>query len=447
MEVDSSGVATTVGAIQDTVFFEKNKRITAQGVVADTVASDVWIGSEELLRLGGGSGIGVARWNSDGARQWLRLFRTSGFAVFPMGWDVHVRPSGGLSLSGSIPLADSEPILYGNDTVARLPAGTNIVLAGMNVDGSRAWLRRGFTGFYASHSAHTWNSQGLWLVQGDSVAPLTGPSGWQGSLPILVRYDTLGNELERRHPLGDMRGGFLAIASREDGALLLQGEQASDLAWNGATVSPVWDSIQGLTIRCSSFLLLLDSLGRPQHFRSLSGIGYVGSWKILRVAGKGWLLLGWDQHDEAGFSRLFLLDDSLNVQEMSDSLPPVLGIDLDASGNITLSGYLWSTTTVPAWLSGSGSQWNATCRFGKESATTGFASGRKMTPSLMNEQGQVVVRLGAGEMGVLEIRRADGRLQERRQVMDGVRCVLPSGTSIVRLRFPSGEVTGKFVRP
>lgn len=450
MEVDSSGVATTVGMIQDTVFFEGKKRITAQGIVKDSVSSDGFVGSQELLRLGGGGGIGVARWSRDGARQWLQLFRTTdGFeSTISTGWDVHVRPSGGLSLSGSFSLTDSEPVLCGNDTVARLPSGTSIVLAGMRTDGSGAWLHRGFTGFYASHPAHTWTSQGLWLVQGDSVAPLSGPSGWQGSRPILVRYDTTGKELEQIHPLGDMRGGFLAIASREDGALLLQGEQASDLSWNGTTVSPVWDSIQGrTTIPCSSFLLLLDSLGHPQRFRSLSGIGYVGSWKICRVAGKGWLLLGWDQHDVAGFSRLFLLDDSLNVQEMSDSLPPTLDIDLDALGNITLSGYLWSTTMVPAWLSGSGTQWNATCRFGKKNATTGLATGRKMTSSLTSEREQVVVHLESGETGVLELRLVDGQLLERRYVVDGARCVLPLGASIVRLCFPSGEITGKFVRP
>lgn len=449
MEVDSSGAATTVGAIQDTVFFEKKKRITAQGVVEDTVSSEVYVGSEEQLRLGGGGGIGVAHWNSDGARQWLRLFRLKSLGTFlPTGWDVHVRPSGGLSLSGSISLADSEPVLYGNDTVTRLPSGTSIVLAGMSADGSGAWLCRSFTGLYASPPVHVWTPRGLWLAQGDSVASPSGPSGWLGSRPILVRYDTLGNELERLHPLGDMRGGFLAAASREDGALLLQGEQASDLSWNGATVSPVWDSVPGKSTHRSSFLLLLDSQGQPQRYRSLSGIGYVGSWKILRVAGKGWLLLGWDQHDVVGFSRLFLLDDSLNVQEMSDSLPPTLGIDLDASGNITLSGYLWSTARAPAaWLSGSGTQWNATCRFGQTKATTGLDVRRSMPSHLTNECDQLVVHLGTGETGVLEIRLADGRLQERRQVVDGERCALPLGASIVRLRFPSGEVTGKFVRP
>lgn len=454
MEVDSNGMATTVGAIQDTIFFEKKKRITAQGVAEDTVSSEVYTGSEEQLRLGGGGGIGVARWDRDGSRQWLRLFRTIGSSFLPVGWDVHVRPSGGLSLSGSISLTDSEPVLYGNDTVTRLPSGTSIVLAGMNADGSGAWFRRGFTGFYASPPAHVWTSRGLWLAQGDSIAPPSGLSGWLGSRPILVRYDTAGNELERLHPLGDMRGGFLALASREDGALLLQGERASDLSWNGATVSLAWDSLRSaLSLPTetwfyrSSFLLLLDSLGQPQRYRSLSGIGYVGNWKILRVAGKGWLLLGWDQHDVVGFSRLFLLDDSLNVQEMSDSLPPILGIDLDVSGNITLSGYLWPTTVVPAWLSGSGTQWNATCRFGQTNVTTGLAVEQKMTSSLTSERDQVVVHLKSGETGVLEIRLADGRLQERRLVVDGERRALPLGASIVRLRFPSGEVTGKFVRP
>ena len=294
-------------------------------------------------------------------------------------------------------------------------------------------------------SAHVRTANGLWLTQGDSVFPTdSGPTYYGKYQPILARYDSLGQEMSRTHPLGTMRGSFFALGAHENGSLLLSGQQASDLAFQGSSFPLQIDTatgLSGMTGRSSAFLLLTDSLGRPVKYKSLSGIGYVGDWKVLRAPGKGWILFGWDQRDMLGWARLFLLNDSLEIIERSDSLPPALGISLDGDSAVLLTGRASSSGYNPAWLQNSGSMWAGSVRFGSPLVPVGISS-RSGVPLLHRQDNRLIVDAPCR----LEIRSIRGELLQSRAMAAHEDVELPRGVSVVHIKSSGRWVNQRFVR-
>jgi len=155
-----------------------------------------------------------------------------------------------------------------------------------------------------------------------------------------------------------MQGSFRAMAAHENGSLLLQVEQASSFYWKYEPYYPQIDTLsKEFGIQRTSVLALLDSSGNLRGFRSLKGLANASAWKIRRAPGRGWLLLTWDELGFFGWSRLYLLDDSLNLRETSDTLPAATDVEIGADGRILLTGIATYSTVNPAWLTGAGSMW------------------------------------------------------------------------------------------
>lgn len=446
LEKRANGSFLSVGTIRDTVFFDGKSRGALRSVTPDTIPNDSLYDPAAILPRGGGGGIGVARWSADGSLEKLSLFRamSSDFNWQPVGWDIHTSASGSVTIAGTISFRNASD-LWIDSTKFSVPAGNHAFLAGLDSTGKGLWFRSAFPCLGGMPASHVRTANGLWLTQGDSVFPTdSGPTYYGKYQPILVRNDSLGQELSRTHPLGNMRGVFFSIAAHENGSLLLSGQQASDLAFQGSSFPLQIDTatgLYGMTGRSSAFLLLTDSLGMPVKYKSLSGIGYVGDWKILRAPGKGWLLLGWDQRDMLGWARLFLLNDSLDVIERSDSLPPALGISLDGDSAVLLTGRASSSGYNPAWLQNSGSMWAGSVRFGSPAVPVGISS-RSGVP-LLHRQGH---RLIADAPCRLEIRSIRGELLQSRAMTAHEEMELPRGVSVVRIESSGHWASERFVR-
>jgi hypothetical protein len=446
LEKRTDGRFLSIGTIRDTVFFDGKSRSTLRSVTPDAIPNDSLYDPAAILPRGGGGGIGVARWSASGSVEKLSLFRamSSGFRWQPVGWDIHSSASGSVTIAGTMSFTNASE-LWIDSTKFQVPAGSRASLAGLDSTGKGLWFRSSFPCLGGFQAVHARTANGLWLAQGDSVYPRDSSNTGYGKLqPILVRYDSLGQELSRSHPLGTMRGGFFAIGAHENGSLLLSGQQASDLSFQGAAYPLHLDTatgLYGMTASSSAFLLLTDSLGKPVKYKSLSGIGYVGDWKVLRAPGKGWLVLGWDQRDMLGWARLFLLNDSLDVIERSDSLPPGLGISLDGDSGVLLSGRASSSGYNPIWLQSSGSMWAGSVRFGSPAVPVGISS-RSGVP-LLHRQGN---RLIADAPCRLEIRSIRGELLQSRAMVAHEDVELPCSVSVVRIESSGRWMSECFVR-
>jgi hypothetical protein len=231
--------------------------------------------------------------------------------------------------------------------------------------------------------------------------------------------------------------------------LLLQGEQVSDLHWNGSTWVPISDTsptINGGKLVRSSFLALLDSSGSLRAFRRLSDLANAGAWKIRRIPGKGWLVLTVDQQDILEWSRLYLLDDSLNLLESSDTLPMAQDVELAKDGHILVSGMAHDLDSTAHWISGTGSMWTASCRLGQP--TTRITSGNHPSQvAHIHQTGSILgFDLPAGESAFFEVLDPTGVTRFHGRIDATTRLELPRGISLCRLRDGQSMETARYVR-
>lgn len=420
------------GNIGDSVLFTGTERISHGTRTVDSLKTQHW---SEVIAKGGGGGIGIARWSADGRIAWTRLLRLgrSSPPLSALGWQLDAL-SDSVVLSGRITQDSVGNVWDGSDSIV-LPAGSTCFVARYGTNGTKGRM----TGIPCKRLEHpsvaATRNGAVWMVQADAISTNSDTSGWaryEGFRPFLARME--GKTPITLHPLLSMQGGFRAIASHENGSLLIQGEQATTLDWSGRTIAPRPDTTRGgiAPVIRSSFLLLADSAGTPVAFQSLKGFSNAGDWKIRRVPGKGWLLLSWDEQDLLGWSRLYLLDDSLNVLEISDTLPPTLDAEVAGDGTILLSGYARAPLRGSSWLSGSGTMWAASCRAVTPSAAI---QAPIVSSKALRLSGSLIrFALGPGESARLIVHDLAGRLVHREAVHDGSAYLPPRGIHILSLR-------------
>lgn len=435
LQIAEDGGALAVGTIGDTVLFTGTRRISYGTNTPETLRT---ASRRELIERGGGGGIGIARWHSNGTLDWLRLLRID----FPTttattGWQVSQAPGGDIFVTGRL-TADSAGFLWQGPDSFPVPKGNSCFTFAMDAAGMDGWLRTLPCPPFES-SIHVVRGDWIWETMADSVPGGSRSGIWgdyRGWRPLLVRRDRYQAGLrDQLHPLGAMQGSFRAMAVHENGSILLQGEQASDLDWNGRIIPPRPDTARGYygmkSIR-SSFLLLTDSVGSPLAFQSLAGFANPGAWKIRRIPSRGWLLLGWDEQDIVGWTRLYLLDDSLNVLEVSDTLPSALDVELGPDGRILLTGFAKPRDSSLAWIRGTGSMWAAWCRIGGPSNSVKPSSTLASVAIHVRER-KLSFDLTEGRSGVLEIRAPNGSLRFRGRVDSRSAVGLEPGANLCRL--------------
>ncbi len=440
------GSVIAAGNIGDSVLFTGSERISYGTRTPDSLKTELW---SEVIAKGGGGGMGIAKWSPNGNLEWTRLLRLGRASpkASSIAWQVAATSSGReVLLSGSIFLDSAGTVWDGADSL-QLPSGSTCFVARFGIDGTKGRMigtpcKRSEHASLALVGDHT-----VWMAQGDPVTTNSDTSAWgryDGFRPFLARMD--GPTPSILHPLGNMRGSFRAIAAHENGSILVQGEQASTLDWFGRPIAPRPDTTRGgigPVIR-TSFLLLADSTGKPVAFQSLKGFSNAGGWKIRRVPGRGWLLLSWDEQDLLGWSRLYLLDDSLNVLEMSDTLPPALDAKVASDGSILLSGYDRAPSRGSSWLSGSGTMWAATCRV--QTPSVGITTPTSSSGALRKSGSLVRIALRPGETALLSVHDHAGRSVHRETVHDGSSYLPPRGIHILSLHRGHLTETVKTVR-
>lgn len=427
------GSVIAAGTIGDSVLFTGGNRVSQGTSTIDSLKTQQW---NEVIAKGGGGGIGVTKWSASGRVEWRRLLRLgrSSLRVSSIGWQLAALSGSDILLAGNIALDSAGSVWDGSDSMM-LPAGSTCFVARYGTDGTKERMT-GVPCKRLEYPSITATRNGVvWMVQSKPISTDSDTSAWgryEGFRPFLARMD--GTTPIVFHPLGSMQGTFRAIASHENGSLLLQGEQTTALNWSGRTIAPRPDTTRGgigPVIR-SSFLLLADTAGKPVAYQSLKGFSNAGGWKIRRVPGRGWLLLSWDEQDLLGWSRLYLLDDSLNVREMSDTLPPTLDAEVTSDGSILLSGYDRAPSRGSSWLSGSGAMWAASCRV----VTPSVAVRAPIVSSkALRLSGSLVrIALPPGKSTLLSVYDHAGRLVHREVVHDGSAYLPPRGIHILSLR-------------
>jgi hypothetical protein len=361
----TGGAVLSAGTQGDTVLFTGSYRVSHKTSTPSTIPSS---DRRAVIGGGGGGGWGVARWSATGDLLWNGLFRlqvTSGSTV-ATAWNVSSGASDEITVSGRISTTSATQGWWGSDSFP-VPSGSSCFLFGSDANGGSPWWRA-FAGPSGEPGFHAFSPTRLWLAAADTAPGMVPSSvvgnytGWRPRLRSFV--PTTGATQAELSPLLEMQGSFRGIAAHENGSLLLQAEQASSFFWNGQPRYPQVDTLSKVYgIQRTSVLALLDSTGILRGFRSLKGLANASAWKVRRAPGRGWLLLTWDELGFFGWSRLYLLDDSLNLLETSDTLPMATDVELGSDGRIVLTGIASSSTVNPPWLTGTGTMWAGRVHF------------------------------------------------------------------------------------
>lgn len=441
----------TAGSIGDTVLFTGTERVSRYGVTPDTFDAT---NLREVIRRGGGGGIGIGRWTDSGQLAQLHLLRFQ-FPVWQdagmtIGWQIHLEKEW-ISVSGTL-AADSAGQLWEGSDSFPVPAGNSCFVYSMDTSSSNKW--------FATTSCIQWLPSEhivfggtIWSTATDTFSgprSSTGNPYYRGWRPGLLKLDaSTGQIFERVHPMGAMQGMARALAVHENGSMLLVGEQSGTLQWNGRNLDAILDSSTGLTgykLPVSSFFALLDTSGSLRAFKQLHGLDNAGGWKVRRIPGKGWLALTWDEKDVLGWSRLYLFDDSLNLLDSSDRVPEAMDVELGIDGRILVSGRSRSADSTATWLKGEGSMWVASCWLGPSRTTRLLAQASKSKLAMWQMGKNLKFELSGSPDGLLEIFGLDGGVRFHGQVNSATVVELPDGVSMCRLVTKNGIQTGHFTR-
>lgn len=427
----AGGGFLTVGRIADTLLFTGTRRIWRGGQMPDSTAGGDW---NAIFDAGGGGGIGVGEWSDSGMR--LRLLRAKGSILDAYGWQI-LSDSTGFTIAGRYHSTSGGWVFDDLDSFAIDAYHSCFAYHSGGTPRDAWWVALPCPIMMPPEITRT--RHGVWMTFNDTSSLSINPSAhpWYRELrPGLARIDpSNGRVLDSLHPFGTMQGLSRAIASDEEGNILVQGDQASDFHGPTGAYPLVYDTLHGVGafsgrgLVSAGWLALLDSSGAVRKFRQLHGLENSGGWKLLRHPSGGWLGLSWDEKGLVGFSRLYHFGDSLELIDSSERLPAAVDLELGPEGEILLSGWNPARVPVASWLVGSGSMWVASCRSGSEGTTRVRHPG---SGSLgMRVRGRVLEMTSASPASI-RLRAYDpgGRLLLDRNAEPGARLDLPRGLSL-----------------
>jgi len=414
--------------------------LTGGGFAGDTVTTGI---SVSIC-----PGARIARWSADGRRLWQwRLFAPVQMTGLMQSYYPTIRwtmpyPDGSVAFLGSW-TADGW-FTSSLDTVdlssywrsgKRIPSsGTSLPFVGrLSSDGQLLWLRP-----FATEAS--WRSSFATLRGSDLiVARSPAIDSSNRSRILLSLLDSSGTLLAESLPLDTTIAQAAGLSGKDDGTLLLSIHLEQDSMALGGKMERLAPDANRFDTG-SNVLLRLDRTRRPLGWRTLTGYRHPAGWDI-EPCDRGWLAWGSDWSGLSDTANLILLDDSLQVQEVS----PLLG----SVRNVHAHGdEIWFSGTVQgAAVTGNGGNMMATrMDFDPTKPVANTRSTATSAHMDFSIQPRRLTWLGASD-GSLRIISPSGLTEWQGRSKYGISVPLEPGVHVLQFRSQAHQTTRGIVVP